>query len=410
MPDPGRNHAFDAVRAFALTAGVVLHGTMSFLPNLTSLGWPIADRSQSEVLPAVFYAIHAFRMHAFFLIAGFFARPLLHRRGTSGFLRDRTRRVLAPFVAGWVILLPLTGLVLLWAALKTSGGDLESLKRAHPGVRPGSGGLPLIHLWFLYDLSLFYGVALASREALRRWLDPRGTLPAAADRVLRSLSAIQALPLLLAVPMGAALAFTANRGWLGVPMHLSGLKPPPAALVAYGTAFAAGWFLNRQPELLASLARRWAFHAVLAAALLALAWRMVGAPLPFGAPVPAAVRLPYAVVYALAAWTSTFAVLGAGLKFAAAESPVRRYLADASYWIYLVHLPLVFGLQTLVMHLDLPWTLKFPLLLGVAFALLLGSYHVLVRRTFLAAWLGGRGTPAAAVSGAAMAEAPDAGA
>ena len=34
-----------AVRAFALLGGIVLHGTMSFLPDLISLQWPLADRS-----------------------------------------------------------------------------------------------------------------------------------------------------------------------------------------------------------------------------------------------------------------------------------------------------------------------------------------------------------------------------
>lgn len=399
MPETERNHAFDAVRGLALAAGVVLHGTMSFLPNLTSLGWPIADRSQSEVLPAVFYAIHAFRMHAFFLIAGYFARPLLHRRGTRGFLRDRARRILAPFLAGWMVLLPLTGLVLLWAAFKSSGGDLEALRRANPGFRPGARGLPLIHLWFLYDLALLYAATLAFREASRRWLDARGRLPAAADRLLGGAARGHLAPVLLALPMAAALALTADWPWLGVPVHMAGLRPPPAAAVAYGTAFAAGWFLHRQPDLLGLLARRWALHAVLAVALLVLAWRLVGAPLPFGAAVPAQVKVPYAAVYALAAWTSTFAVLGAALRFASAASPARRYLADASYWIYLVHLPLVFALQTLVMHLDLSWPLKFPLLLGTAAVLLLGSYHLLVRGTFLAAWVGA-GRPAGPSPGA----------
>jgi glucans biosynthesis protein C len=45
-----RIHALDAVRAFALLAGIVLHGTMSFLPDLISTGFPIADRSPSMML------------------------------------------------------------------------------------------------------------------------------------------------------------------------------------------------------------------------------------------------------------------------------------------------------------------------------------------------------------------------
>jgi glucan biosynthesis protein C len=54
-----RLHALDAVRAFALLAGIVLHATMSFMPGLTALGFP-ADSSQSTTLQTVFYVIMCF--------------------------------------------------------------------------------------------------------------------------------------------------------------------------------------------------------------------------------------------------------------------------------------------------------------------------------------------------------------
>ena len=79
-----RLHALDAARAFALLAGVVLHATMSFF-----LPIPGADVSQSGALAAVFYAIHPWRMTLFFLIAGFFARLALQRRGLRAFVKDR---------------------------------------------------------------------------------------------------------------------------------------------------------------------------------------------------------------------------------------------------------------------------------------------------------------------------------
>ena len=41
MQTTERLHALDAVRGFALIAGVVLHATMSFLPGLGAQGWPI---------------------------------------------------------------------------------------------------------------------------------------------------------------------------------------------------------------------------------------------------------------------------------------------------------------------------------------------------------------------------------
>jgi uncharacterized membrane protein len=104
-----RLHALDALRAFALLAGIALHATMSFF-----LPIPAADSSQSVALGVTFYVIHVFRMSTFYLIAGFFAHLLLERRGLRGFVRDRARRIAAPMVVGWIVLAPPTILITFW--------------------------------------------------------------------------------------------------------------------------------------------------------------------------------------------------------------------------------------------------------------------------------------------------------
>ena len=101
----------------------------------------------------------------------------------------------------------------------------------------------------------------------------------------------------------------------------------------------------------------------------------------------------YAIAYALAGWSWTFAIVGLGLRFLSGHSPVRRYLADASYWIYIAHLPLVMALQVAMSRVDWPWAIEFALVLGTAFALLLLSYDLLVRNSFIGAWLNGRRKP-----------------
>ncbi|MBK7594087.1 MAG: acyltransferase family protein [Gemmatimonadetes bacterium] len=113
-------------------------------------------------------------------------------------------------------------------------------------------------------------------------------------------------------------------------------------------------------------------------------------PAAFGAP-----KLHFAALYAVGVWSWTCGLIGLGLRFLAGASPTRRYLADASYWIYLAHLPLLLGLQLLMRGWLLPWPLKFVLLLGVTMLLLLLSYHWLVRSTFVGALLNGRRYPRA---------------
>ena len=78
-PSGERLHALDALRAIALLLGVVLHSAMSFLPSPVIPIWIVADNQPTPVMGAVFFAIHLFRMAAFFLIAGYFANLLLER-------------------------------------------------------------------------------------------------------------------------------------------------------------------------------------------------------------------------------------------------------------------------------------------------------------------------------------------
>ena len=84
VPNTARWHGLDAVRGFALIAGVVLHATMSFLPGPQL--WLVADASRSTTLSVAFFTIHMARMTLFFVLAGFFGRVVRERIGTAGLL------------------------------------------------------------------------------------------------------------------------------------------------------------------------------------------------------------------------------------------------------------------------------------------------------------------------------------
>ena len=66
------------------------------------------------------------------------------------------------------------------------------------------------------------------------------------------------------------------------------------------------------------------------------------------------IKLMGVACYALASWIATFAVIGLALRFLSGFSATRRYVADASYWLYIIHLPLVVVLQVVVSQLDWP--------------------------------------------------------
>lgn len=386
-----RWHALDAVRGFAPLLGVLLHASLSYLPG-AEYWYIVADGSPSTTLAALFFVIHSFRMLAFFLIAGFFARLALQRLGTRGFMRDRARRIAVPLLAGWTPVFAAIVAVVVWAAWIKGGGSLP--EQAPPGPKFTPDDFPLTHLWFLYVLLLMYSVALLLRWVLR-WLDKSDRLGHFADRALGLLLRGWA-PLLLALPLAIALVMTPKWSpWFGIPTPDQSLYPNLAACVGYGLAFALGWGLQRQAAVLLAVVERarWVY-LLIAVAALALCVAVLGIGPAYTPDLGSRERLLYAFAYASAGWGLSLAMIGFALRHLAGYSAVRRYLADASYWIYLVHLPLLMALQVAAAQYDLPVMVEYPLMLTIALAVMLLSYRLWVRGSWIGALLNGRRQPA----------------
>ncbi len=184
--------------------------------------------------------------------------------------------------------------------------------------------------------------------------------------------------------------------WGGLPAPFS-LIPDVGALLAYGLFFGFGWLLHRQPQLLQSLEKRWPLYAALAAAAWAVC-RTIGGWTPHWGPFLQGGDLAvYTVSYILTAWCWSFALIGVAMRFLASYSPVRRYLADSSYWLYLMHIPALLFFAQLLHPLALPGGVKYLAAIVGTVVILLLSYHYLVRFTFIGATLNGRKPPRARI-------------
>ena len=383
-----RLHGLDAVRGYALLLGIVFHATASFLPGPQI--WPIVDTHRSLTLAGVFFVSHMFRMTTFFLIAGFFAHMVVEKRGVGAFIKDRAKRIALPLVVGWPILFPAILAAIVYGAYLATG---HLPKAPPPPAHPAPFAFPLSHLWFLYVLLLFYAASLALRALVLR-LDGSRRIRSAADAIVATLVESSAAPLVLAAPIALVFYFGGSwLEWFGVPGPDSSLIPNLPAAVEYFIAFGFGWLLNRQSVLLNLVSRRWPLNLAAALGLTALCLGMVGVSPVIHPATPGLQRAVYASAYSLAMWTWTFAVIGMALRFLANHSPARRYIADSSYWLYLIHLPLVMALQAMVSQFDWPWEAKILVILGVAFPLMFASYQLMVRHTFIGAILNGRRAP-----------------
>jgi peptidoglycan/LPS O-acetylase OafA/YrhL len=108
------------------------------------------------------------------------------------------------------------------------------------------------------------------------------------------------------------------------------------------------------------------------------------------------------IAQVLYAWTMSFGIMGLFRRLLKRENQTVRYLSDASYWLYLTHLPLILAAQMMVRDWPLPAIAKFVLICSTVTGVLLVAYHTMVRFTWIGTMLNGprtRPAPAAQRSG-----------
>lgn len=384
---PERLHGLDALRGGALLLGVLLHASLSFFPEQI---WIVADDSRSIGAAWLFFAIHLFRMTAFFLIAGLFAHMMLARKGWFGFARDRVVRIAGPFAAFWFPVMAGIITALVWNA-HIQGWVVPGAEPPPPPTYDWTN-VPLTHLWFLWVLTILYAAALLLRAPFAM-LDRPGGWGRMVDRLTGALVGPWT-PLILAPFLAVALWM--DPAWIAffaVPTPDEGIVPDTAALVGFGLAFGFGFLLDRRRDLVDCIAAWSPLYLLVAIGTGVWAYILAGGP--NLAPMVEATsdKALAAAVVAVAVYSSAFAAMGLCLRFLSGHSPVRRYLADASYWVYILHLPLVMLAQVWVQNWEGPWWVK---LLGVSagvLAVCLITYELLVRHGFTGRWLNGRRIP-----------------
>lgn len=381
LSEPGRSnpqvrlHALDALRAGALLLGLLVHSAMAFMAG-TENAWIVHDKGSSPLADLAFFVPHMFRMVLFFMIAGLFARLGIQRLGRRAFIKDRIKRIVLVFIGFWPVIM--AGIIATAIVAQAAGFAVPP--------PPKAGGVPLFHLWFLYVLTLFYAATLAGTALRLIKVDPAESVGGIGERLLASPLAAPVLAIPLA---GAMLADPRWLPWFGVPTPDQFGLPGAGALAGYGCAYALGWWLAARLAMLGVWAERWRLNLGLAVGASAVFLWQFGLKPDF-APLHGPQRILAATSYGLGAWGWTLALTGLAQTYL--NRPVRevRYLADASYWIYLLHLPVVMLLQVAVIRSDIPPAVKMEAVVLAATALLLGTYHLLVRRSWIGAWINGR--------------------
>lgn len=361
-----RYHALDSMRAVMMLLGIYLHVVVGYSGDGS---WPYKDPNPTHALSFTLGMIHGFRMPAFFAMAGFFGALLWNGRGAASFIHNRVKRILLPFALFWTLLFALMA----WIVVNLERGPghyVEAwmsgalIQRLHP-----------LHLWFLEYLLLLYALGALTAWAMRG--APAGVMPRI-HAAYRWMLERPYAPALFALFSWLPLA--AMHGNL---KDCDGFMPELPILAAYIPPFTFGWLLYHERDLLPRFQRHTGVYLLLALPAFAVYGKLSGGAHPF-------LRAAGNVLFC---WFLIFAVTGLFLKYCSHPSGRWRYMSDSSYWIFIMHMPVVVGLQVALMPLPLPALAKIPLVLAVAVVILVISYDLAVRPTWIGALLNGRRYP-----------------
>ncbi len=312
--------------------GIGLHAAIPFVP------WRGDDETGVWLLDVFVGFVHGFRMPLFFMISGFFTAMLWRRRGLRSLIRHRLRRVGLPLLVGCFTIIPAVwiGIISGWVISgEVTWEELES------GEGVGA-----------YEETL--------EEDLGSVEGDDATDRAVADSDAKSESA--------AGPQeegeeGIGFAHL----WFGF------------GALAYDQRARGG------APLMDVIGRRWVVQLTVAVVVM----------FPAGLALLEGLWSASALLQIVFAWTMSFGMIGLFRRFLSGARFRVHYLSDASYWMYMAHLPLVFVAQGIVTRLALPVLVDFVVVCASVTALLLFAYRYLVRFTFVGLLLNGRRTRAA---------------
>ncbi|HEY4243258.1 MAG TPA: acyltransferase [Kofleriaceae bacterium] len=347
-----RNASLDAARAIAMMCVVGTHAAVSFM--VTPVGWAIQDRSRNLGVDLWAWIVRAFAMPTFFWLAGYFSRAVLVHGGLAAFAKNRATRIFVPLAVALVPCSLVVGALWDWGR---EVGARAAVADNIPKLQKSEFSIFLGHLWFLYYLLALSIAAVVVAAIVRR-------VPAR-------------LPV-LAVP--AAMTF-------GALAYLHALQPntplgfvPDVPILTYmGGFFAWGWLAHARPAELARYARRmWLAAAIALGALaivivtLARGLTAIDAPPRYASAASAAFSIAVMIAF-----------LGACQRYLATPRPLLRFASDASYWFYIVHLPVVVALQILLARVAIPGPIKYVAIVAVTTVVCLGVYALGRRRNSL---------------------------
>lgn len=365
----------DNIKVFGNILRCMIHASVPYMVTYSAM-WPFDDAG-SYVFDFAIFESHLFLMELFLLLTGFMFGAQLRKKSTSEIVASRFQKIVLPFLAGLIVLMPI---VLSYFQLQETNTynwmQWETISQAyqnawHLGL---NNFFPTGHLWFLYYLLYFYLFSLIAN--LRR------------TQIIAFLERFSFFKILVVAIVISILCFFFMKRWL-VDNPLT-LIPEWPSLVHYYLFFFLGIVLNNSNQLNQSLDKNRKQFLILGAILGLVAivpqffFEQKDHPYFY------TIKTIAIVLHATATFLLTFGLWSYFKNNSNRYNKTVHYLSDANYWIYITFLPTAMFIQLLLLPIGISIFFKFLITYFGGLAICLLTYEYLVRYTWIGATLNSR--------------------
>lgn len=363
-----RFHGLDAVRGIAMLLGIVLHASLPYIEGLPKGLWP-SDKNTSNIIPIIFEFIHIWRMPIFFIISGFFANLVITRKSLIIWWKNRFLRLVLPAM----IFFPIVSLTIPWIFKYGYTGNINFFF--------SNEGQPH-HLWFLYHLFIFvlfsifikfFGLIIYKffkQINLIVVVDIFNTVKSFLGRHIFD----SRFPILMIFVFFIFNLFT------GADLIINPL--------ASGLYFLFGYRLYKNNLLFDFIKSNWKYYLIGGLTVTIIFFILNTQASNFA---KEDVRwIPWVILKISSAVLLSFSFIGLAEQKFSNLNPIVRFISDSSYWVYLIHLPLVAFITFFMLKITIFAELKFLIAIILTSAICLVTYKYFVRSTIIGILLNGK--------------------
>jgi peptidoglycan/LPS O-acetylase OafA/YrhL len=340
-----RRYDIDWLRVLAVLLLIPFHSLLVFVLDPYSIVY-IKDTVNCNFFGQVAGVIHQFHMPILFIISGISTCLALNFRSGNQYLKERFFRLLVPTVFGITVLVPPMTYITRIARgepipfLTHLRGFFSLNLNDMAGIY---GTFTPAHLWFILFLFVFSLIGLPFFLLLRR-------KPSEAfQKGLARFFSLRCTLFLLALPI--ALAASVN--------VLDDKNP-----LVYFLFFFLGYLLVSDDQYYQAIERDWPVALALVIIFEALRQTLNFEAAPWSLP-----WILFGLMIQINRWLWVLALLGLGRRFLNSGGPLLRYLSQAAFPIYILHLPL----NTLVGY----FVIKLPVNIGLKYLLIVLVTNIL---------------------------------